>query len=72
MEKFITLSEEFLQLLASEFILGKPTFKKGIRVSVISKQTSVVYKLNPSEKHIELLLFWNNLKNPEEYQKLLS
>lgn len=37
----------------------------------ISKQTTLYYRINEKEKSIELLLFWNNQKNPEELNKLL-
>ena len=37
----------------------------------ISKQTTLFYRINEKEKSIELLLFWNNQKNPEELNKLL-
>ena len=37
----------------------------------ISKQTTLYYRINEREKSIELLLFWNNQKNPEELNKLL-
>ena len=38
---------------------------------VISKQTTLFYRVNEEFKSIELLLFWNNLKNPTELTKLL-
>ena len=45
-ENFIELTEEFLQILWSGFIEGKPTEKSNVKLFVISKQTTLVYKLN--------------------------
>ena len=70
-EKFMALSEEFLQLLKSGLVEGKPTGKRFVKLSVISKQTTLVYKINKTKKTIDLILFWNNLKNPKEFEKLL-
>ena len=53
-EKFILLSEEFINLLKSNLIEGKPTEKRNVRISVISKQTTVVYKIDPKKKQIHL------------------
>jgi len=71
-EKFIALSEEFIQILKSGRIEGKPTDKADVKLYVISKQTTLVYKLNKSEKRIELILFWNNLRNPKDFEKLIN
>ncbi|WP_100614292.1 hypothetical protein [Confluentibacter citreus] len=71
-EKFILLSEEFIEILKSGHLEGKPTDKKDVKLYVISKQTTLVYKLNNSQKRIELILFWNNLKNPKEFEKLVN
>ena len=38
---------------------------------LLSKQTIVFYRINNNDLSIELLLFWNNLKNPQDLIKLL-
>ena len=38
---------------------------------VISKQTKLYYRINIKTQSIELILFWNNLKNPADLIKLL-
>ncbi len=38
---------------------------------LLSKQTIVFYRINNNDLSIELLLFWNNLKNPKDLIKLL-
>lgn len=70
-EKFINLSEEFLQILKSGRVEGKETGKRNVKIFVISKQTTLVYKIDKTKKHIVLVLFWNNLKNPKEFDKLI-
>lgn len=70
-EKFITLSEEFIGILKSGRLEGKPTDEMDVKLYVISKQTTLVYKQNKSKKRIELILFWNNLKDPKAFEKLL-
>ena len=38
---------------------------------IISKQTALIYRIKKENKSIELILFWNNLKNPEDLSKFL-
>ncbi len=70
-EKFINLSDEFLKILQSGLVEGKPSKKRDIRLFVISKQTTLVYKIDTIKKQIVLILFWNNLKNPKGFEKLI-
>lgn len=37
----------------------------------ISKQTTLIYRIQNEKKSIELILFWNNSKNPNDLIKLL-
>jgi hypothetical protein len=37
----------------------------------LSEQTTFFYKINKDLSLIELLLFWNNLRNPDDLIKLL-
>jgi len=69
---FMNLSDNFLKTLGSGIVEGKPSKKGKFRVSVISKQTSLVYKFDRKTKRIDLILFWNNLKNPKEFERLLN
>jgi len=50
--------------------LGKINFK-NIYSLTFSKQTTLFYRINNDSKTIGLIMFWNNLKNPEELTKLL-
>ena len=49
-------------------------FKKEINVFslVISKQTTLFYRIIENELKIELLLFWNNKQNPKLLDKFLQ
>lgn len=38
---------------------------------VISKQTTIYYRVNMEKCVIEIIVFWNNLKNPDNLIKLL-
>lgn len=38
---------------------------------VISKQTTLYYDFDENSKIIDLHFFWNNLKNPDDLNKLL-
>jgi plasmid stabilization system protein ParE len=71
-EKFIALVEEFLGLLSTGKFLGKRSEKKDIYLSIISKQTSLAYKIDQENKVVSLVTFFNNKKNPKEFSKLLK
>lgn len=68
--KFEKLVENEIERLSKNPTLGKMNFKNNYSI-IISKQTTLIYRINDNAKSIELLLFWNNSKNPEELNKLL-
>tara|TARA_R110000772_G_scaffold42670_1_gene98929 strand:- start:112 stop:417 length:306 start_codon:yes stop_codon:yes gene_type:complete len=70
-EKFSILVFKFNQLLETGTIQGKPTFLASTYFHVISKQTTVYYKVI-NEDSIELLLFWNNKKDPKTLKAILT
>ena len=43
----------------------------GISSLVLSKQTTLYNRIKDNDYLVELLLFWNNLKNPNDLYKLL-
>jgi hypothetical protein len=59
-----------LERLSKNPTLGKINFKNNYSIT-LSKQTTLIYRINNNSKSIELLLFWNNQKNPEDLSKLL-
>ena len=68
-EKFILLVNENLFRLSINPFIGIPI--KTIFRIVISKQTTLYYKVVIAENRIDLLFFWNNSKNPIDLAKLL-
>jgi hypothetical protein len=68
-DKFSFLVHKNLDRLATNPFLGKPI--NSVYKIVISKQTTLYYKVSESDKRIDLLVFWNNLKNPADLIKLL-
>jgi len=68
--KFENLVENELVRLSKNPSLGKIKFNNTYSF-LISKQTTLLYRINDKAKSIELLLFWNNQKNPEDLSKLL-
>jgi hypothetical protein len=68
-EKFIELVDDKIQTLSTGTMTGKPSNIKDVRVLVISKQTSLAYKVFESQSRIELISFWNNKVNPTDYEE---
>ncbi|MDY0090946.1 MAG: type II toxin-antitoxin system RelE/ParE family toxin [Flavobacteriaceae bacterium] len=67
--KFEELIADELKRLKQNPAIGK--LSNNIYSLTISKQTTLYYRINDKSKSIELILFWNNLKNPEDLEKLL-
>jgi len=70
-KSFVNLVTGFIKNLESGVIQGKISFKHNLRSFVISKQTTVYFDVNNKENRIELLLFWNNKKNPKKLKTIL-
>ena len=70
-EKFQKLVIENLNRLSTNPLLGKYDSNLKIYSYVISNQTTLYYSINHNQNIVNLLIFWNNQKNPEELNKLL-
>lgn len=70
-EKFQELVIENLNRLSINPLLGKYDSNLKIYIFVISKQTTLYYSINQNAKIVDLHVFWNNQKNPDELKKLL-
>lgn len=70
-QKFQDLVFENLNRLAENPFIGNHCISRKYYTIVISKQTKIYYSINEQTKIIDLLLFWNNQKNPEDLNKLL-
>lgn len=71
-EKFMDLVEHKLSLLSKDILQGRLSLKIAVSKLTISKQTSLFYIFRKDKKQIDLLLFWNNKRDPETLKKLLS
>lgn len=68
---FVNLSEQVIEDLKSGLIVGKDVLKGKIKLHRVSRQTTLYYRVKESDNRIDLLLFWNNKKDPEELKELL-
>lgn len=68
--KFQDLVEIETARLAINPEIGKLK-SNGTYSLVLSKQTTLYYRIKPNNNLVELLYFWNNLKNPDDLVKLL-
>ena len=68
--KFESLVTEEIKRISINPFIGKPYYNQTCSLS-ISKQTTLIYRINKDSKVIELLVFWNNQKNPAALNKLL-
>lgn len=60
--KFIIRTDKLLQTLKQNPLLFAETNIFGVRKAIITKQTSILYKV--SKTHIEILFFWDNRQDP--------
>ncbi len=68
-QKFILLVDENLKRLSVNPKIGIP-IKNMFRL-VLSNQTTLFYTIQEKEKRIDLIIFWNNSKNPNDLVRLL-
>ena len=60
-DDFVILVDENLKRLSINPLIGQ--IHKNVYKIVLSKQTSLFYKIIEDEKKIELVYFWNNKKD---------
>jgi hypothetical protein len=70
-QKFENLVDEFLKTLTLKPEMGKYSTKYNCHSIVISRQTTLFYKILKDKNQLDLILFWNNTKNPTDLTKLL-
>ncbi len=70
-QKFQNLVSDNLMRLSENPSIGEFSKKFGVYRIVISKQTSLYYSFNEKLRVIDLHIFWNNLKNPEDLAKFV-
>lgn len=68
--KFEELVNQNLEKISINPTIGNFKYK-NVYSLVISKQTTIYYRVNNQTNTIQIIVFWNNLKNPIELIKLL-
>jgi plasmid stabilization system protein ParE len=68
--KFENLVNNEITRISINPLIGKISIK-GTYSLTISKQTTLLYRIKNDSNLIELIMFWNNQKNPDELNKLL-
>ena len=69
---FIDKTDELLINIQKGIIQGNISKFTSYRTFVLSKQTTLFFEIDNSNKTINLLLFWNNRDNPEKLKELLK
>lgn len=62
-DKFGLLVQNCLQSISENPKIGKSESENQVYSFVISKQTTIYFKISEIELRIDLILFWNNKKN---------
>lgn len=62
--KFIDLVDKYVEILASGLIKGRFSKSRKVRLFLLSKQTTLIYKIDKKSNTLHLVLFWNNRQNP--------
>jgi plasmid stabilization system protein ParE len=65
-KQFISLVEKKIKLLSGQPGIGTSKNKKQlhIRHTVLHKRISLIYRVKPQKKEVELLHFWNTYQHP--------
>lgn len=71
-ENFTVLVYDFLEILSKKPTIGIYSKKYDTYSIVISRQSTLFYKIIEIDKVIEFVLFWNNKQNPKSFEKLLK
>ena len=62
-DKFIEKVYKVIDSIAHQpYLFPSIAYLEGVRKAVITKQTSVIYKIH--DNHIEVLYFWDNREKP--------
>ena len=68
-KNFIARVNEKLDILKQQPLLGRISNKKKKTYrTLINKHITLVYHYKPIKHEIELVTFWNNLRNPKSFK----
>lgn len=70
--KFGLLVQNCLQSISENPKIGKCESENQVYSFVISKQTTIYFKISEIELRVDLILFWNNKKSPILLEKHLK
>lgn len=70
-QKFEDLFYDFLETLSKTPEIGIYKSQNNCYSLVISRQTTLYYKIIEDKSQMDLILFWNNKQNPDDLTKLL-
>jgi len=65
-DNFIHRTEEIIQIISEKPSLFQYSHKSNTHRCVLSSQVSLFYRVNTTEQHIELLIFWDNRRDPDD------
>ena len=71
-QNFDDLVYDYLNTLSKSPEIGRFDSENNCYSLVISKQTTLHYKIIEEKSQIDLVLFWNNSQNPKLLSKLLK
>ena len=71
-QNFDDLVSDYLNTLSKSPEIGRFDSENNCYSLVISKQTTLYYKIIEEKSQIDLVLFWNNSQNPKLLSKLLK
>ena len=71
-DEFVVLVYDYLATLSKTPSIGIYKSENNSFSLVISKQTTLYYKIIEEKSQIDLVLFWNNSQNPNLLSKLLK
>ena len=71
-QKFEDLGYDYLKTLSKTPTIGNFKSEFNCYSIVISKQTTLFYKIIEEKSQIDLVLFWNNSQNPNLLSNLLK
>jgi len=65
-KNFAALVDDKIKLLSTQPNIGRPRNKKhpDIRITILHKRVSLIYRVTAKSKRIEILFIWNNYKHP--------
>jgi len=69
--RFMNLVDDIIEKLQLGLIEGNVSKKTNFRRIVLSKQTTLFFEKSDSNQQINLLLFWNNKRNPKDLAELI-